>query len=440
VKKATCLVLCFVMALALLSGCSDGESEETTVAAEHSLSVGFGRADITPLESVPLRGYGNHTERMSTEVSDPLYATCVAFTDETDNTVLLIHMDLGGPNTIDFVFAKGDIAKATGIPANQIVIAGTHMHSGPAMQETHIASIPRYNEYFREQMVVAAKAALEDRKPAKLYTAEARPVGYNFVRHYITEDGEVIGDNFGDRNGRELVSHVSEADNQMQLIKITREGGENIVLVNWQGHPHRAGGADKTNITSDIVGAMRTYVEEKMGCNFAYFTGASGNVNNHSRIDTENAVSKSLENAYILHGEQLGQIAIDALQDCKTADEGCVQLLKQQVTLTLKEGNGNTGTMDLYAFSIGDIGFACAPYEMFDTNGMEIKSGSQFETTFVVCYANATHSYMPSIATYQYEHAEEPYEVGKCKYIPGTGELLAKEYVKMLNQLHETRK
>ena len=55
--------------------------------------IGFGRADITPVESVPLRGYGNTSRRMSGPVLSPLYATCLAFSDGA-NTVLFSTMDL----------------------------------------------------------------------------------------------------------------------------------------------------------------------------------------------------------------------------------------------------------------------------------------------------------------------------------------------------------
>ena len=59
--------------------------------------------------------------------------------------------------------------------------------------------------YLREKTydTRVAKAALEDRKPGKLFTAEAHPEGYNFVRHYVLSDGEVIGDNFGSLGSRE---------------------------------------------------------------------------------------------------------------------------------------------------------------------------------------------------------------------------------------------
>ena len=53
------------------------------------MRIGYGKACITPEESVPLAGMGNTSKRMSTMILDDLYATCVAFTDEKGQTVLL---------------------------------------------------------------------------------------------------------------------------------------------------------------------------------------------------------------------------------------------------------------------------------------------------------------------------------------------------------------
>ncbi|MBR2311478.1 MAG: hypothetical protein IKA47_13290 [Oscillospiraceae bacterium] len=424
-KKLFVFVLCMAMVLPILIGCGP---------VEHTLRVGFGRVDITPEEIVPLRGYGNTSQRPGLEVKDPLYASCIAFTDEKDNTILLFYTDLIGEAGGVFPASRAAIAEATGIPVERIMISGTHMHSGPDMGNTSHPAIPAYNKTLQGLLVDAAKAALEDRKPGKLFTAEAHPEGYNFIRHYVLSDGEVIGDNFGSLGSREYVGHVGDADNQMQLVKITREGGEDIVLANWQGHPHRAGGKNKLFITADLVGAMRDYVEKELGCRFAYFTGASGNVNSSSRIKTEMAAED-----YLTHGQQLGEIAINALKECKPAAEGYVKMADKVLSLSMIGGDVKKD-MPIYAFSIGDIGFICAPYEMFNANGMQIKEASKFETTFVVTCANENHSYIPSEEAYEYNSTEKPYEVRVCKYEPGTGELLAKEYEKLLNKVYRSRK
>ena len=60
----------------------------------NALQVGYAKYDITPLESVPLAGYGNTSTRMSQNILSHLYSTCIAFSDAEGSTVLMFHNDL----------------------------------------------------------------------------------------------------------------------------------------------------------------------------------------------------------------------------------------------------------------------------------------------------------------------------------------------------------
>ena len=56
-----------------------------------NLRVGFARVDVSPLESVPLEGYGNTHTRMSQGILDPIMGTCIVFTDDKDSVLLGIY-------------------------------------------------------------------------------------------------------------------------------------------------------------------------------------------------------------------------------------------------------------------------------------------------------------------------------------------------------------
>lgn len=93
---------------------------------------------------------------------------------------------------------------------------------------------------------------------------------------------------------------------------------------------------------------------------------------------------------------------------------------------------GKTLPLDLNVVSIGDLAFAFVPYEMFDTNGVEIKQGSPFKMTFVLALANQLSiGYLPT--KLNFEHGG--YAVDICRFVPGVGEELSAAYVKMLNEL-----
>ena len=98
----------------------------------------------------------------------------------------------------------------------------------------------------------------------------------------------------------------------------------------------------------------------------------------------------------------------------------------------IKRRAGLPKTVDLpiSAISFGDISFASAPYEMFDTNGMYIKDNSQFKTTFVCAYTNGHFGYIPSALGYE----NGGYEAYISRFEAGTGELVASKLVEMLNE------
>ena len=89
-------------------------------------------------------------------------------------------------------------------------------------------------------------------------------------------------------------------------------------------------------------------------------------------------------------------------------------------------------TITIDVLTVGDLAFAMAPYEMYDTNGLEIKQGSPFKMTFVLTLANQLSiGYLPTKLNFQHGG----YAVDICRFVPGGGEELSAAYVKMLNEL-----
>ena len=426
-KKGMALLVCAVMILSLFGGCAetpaDTTASETTAPAEPALSVGYGRTDITPTEPVRLAGWPGSEARTSESVTWPLYATCVALTDGEGQTVLVFHLDLISTGGSDMAFHRAAVAKATGVSIDHVIFAATHTHSGPQHTSSDLA-IQRYNEALREWLVQAAEEAMADRKPAKMYTATAHTEGLNWIRYYEFSNGEV-GSGSNDRTKLyKRVAHYGEPDRTLQMVKFTREGGKDVIMVNWQGHPSRDGGQTKTNVSSDIVGVMREYVEEKLDCQFAYFTGASGNVNNSSMIEASKDCKEQ--------GEALGQCAVEAAAEFEELPLGKIQVVKQTFSGASK-GNENVKVdFPITAFAIGDVGFVAAPYEMFDSSGRAIKEGSPFSMTMVLTCANGGYGYIPSEFAYT---CFSSYEAESSDFASGTAEALESAFVSMLKQL-----
>ncbi len=436
-----------------------------------TIKLGYARKDITPLEPVPLRGYGNTSVRIHENVLDPLYATCLAFEDEKGQKALIFAMDLCSLMTTYAAKIQDDLCAATGLAPERILCSCTHNHSSPDLANPEQETVPRYVEYLKEQMIAAAQEAMADVKPATAQIGRTHTNGMNFVRRYVMADGTYAGDNYGVFKDNPIAFHESEVDNCLQLIKFTREGGKDVVIANFQMHPHRTGGYKKPDVSADITGAMREAYEEKTGCLFAYFTGGSGNVNGHSRIKTENATPD-----YKSHGQALAAYALkvkfrDAqLDQLKFASKlldapinhDLDHLLPQaqEIDKVWKETKDHVACkplLDKYGFnsvykagaliarvklpetlqipmwtvSMGDVAFVGAPYEMFDANGLQIKDGSPFRMTFVMTLTNDSYGYMPS----EMGFAHGGYSADTCRFKPGIGELLAENYIELLERM-----
>ena len=444
-----------------------------------NLRVGFARVDVSPLESVPLEGYGNVHTRMSQGILDPIMATCIAFTDGNDNTLLLFTIDHCVISGYIWPSAIEQISTKYGLGSSAVVLAGTHTHSSPACW--HEITREKYNDYMISQLVLAADQAMADRSEATMEIARTKNEGLNFVRHYLMEDGTVAGDNFGDYKTKKIIRSITEPDRNIQLLKLVRPGKKDILMVNWQAHPALAstatsdyGKAHRPYVTADFVGVVRNIIEEKTGMYFAYFQGACGNINSRSYNPAEPVTKNHVEygqllSEYILKGLEgfkpieNGKVASKGvtfhgrvnhtedhlvpqareIQACweaennyrKCADMGAPYGINSPYhagSILRRAEMDEYLDMDIGAGAVGNVGFAFIPYEPFDTNGMQIKDASPYEMTFILGYANGYYNYVPSKLGFEYSC----YETNQCKHEPGTGEAVAENIIDILKELH----
>lgn len=357
-----------------------------------------------------MAGYGNTSSRMSQNVLSPLYSTCVAVTGTNDGTVIIFHNDLC-TTPVEFSDpVRKAVSAATGVPYENIMVTATHNHSSPDMNNRREPALVRYIQWAIVQLTQCAVEAMADRKPATMETAKVQTEGFNFVRHYVLSDGSYRGDNFGSMNKNPIVAHTTQADKEMRIVKFCRHCGEDIWLVNFQGHPTCTSGSKKYDVSSDLIGAMRHVIEQSAQCKVLYFTGASGNLNFGSRILEENRYSgceargKTL--AEYAMGAQFHAVAGTDVRICSVSHPEPInrpdpQMLKhaREVAELWKKTNDSklviplavsyginspyaaTSIVSRYAMkadhldllmdavTIGDVGFVFAAYEMFDTNG-----------------------------------------------------------------------
>ncbi|MBO5953130.1 MAG: hypothetical protein J6Q53_03280 [Oscillospiraceae bacterium] len=296
--------------------------------------------------------------------------------------------------------------------------------------------------------------------------------GLNFVRHYLMSDGSYAAD-----GSNTYVEHETEVDNDVQLIKFTRKGGKDIVLMNWRAHPIATGG-NYLKYSAGYVGHCRTEMEKALDCHFAYIQGASGNVADVSEIDGEEKFINMKD-----QGKKLAQCAIDYMDQLKKVNTGLVEVktvnyngnvrkdsheyitaanlfkamtdsgrsVAEAIAATnglcnsslavsgitnrqnvYASGNGKF-TLELAAISIGDVAFVSVPYEMFDNSAVQIKEGSPYEQTFVLYLCNGRGKYIASEPAYSHGC----YEKDHGYFVKGTAEELVSVYVDMLKETYK---
>ncbi len=496
-KRSISILLLLCMLLSLCAcGSGDGQTPATTAATteptEESVasaaveamnnatefSVGYCKMDITPQQSVPLAGFGRSSDRMSRNILDNIYATAVALTDGEGNTVLWIALDLQRANFALVQALRPVIHKATGIPEDRIMFGGSHTHSAPDVLESSHPAIISYLEYLYPRILQAALEALADLKPAKMYYGSAETENLNFVKHYqnTNADGSVsfFGDNFGTEVLDKTTTHTTDADTTMHLLKFTREGEKDIVVVNWRAHATLTGGGSRYDLSADYVGAFRLALETQANCEFAFFNGAAGNINAKSRLSQEQRAADYLE-----HGYLLSEYAMEGLSHMTQLETGTIRTQQEVMELTvsrpddatylhakeiwayfsqtgdtagaksmgepygirsayhaemlvIRYGKPETLPVEVNAISIGDsFAMTTAPNELFDTLITQLEEASPYEHLMYMGYANGNQGYIPSAYGWEYTCYESD-----CSYFyPGSGEEIRDTMLKLLNSI-----
>ena len=327
----------------------------------------------------------------------------------------------------------------------------------------------KYGQEFYEACGVAAEKAMADRAPAQLKAATRQVEGMVFVRHYKMDDGTFAGSNFGSFEST-IAGHAAEGDEQMILLQFDRaEDKQDVLLVNFQGHPDNAHEVGYNIISASWPGALRDELAKQSGALVAYFTGASGNMGADSKIASE---AHGLD--YKTFGQKLGQIANEMLTQAQPVEGTAIkttgtmlevendhswddQVEQANEVFDLWKSAGTTAgnalaknygfssvyharairtrasrkatdKLEVRAFSIGGIGFTTGTYEMFSTSALQLKAESPFDITFVI---TGNSSYIPDLAAFKYRS----YESDTGFYVEGTAEKLVDNYVKMLNEV-----
>ena len=467
------------------------------------LKVGFSRVDITP----PLGSYmpGYYKDRYAKQVLDPLQINCAAFSDGNETAfVMQIDTEEISDRVADII--RDAVADATKVRRDAILLHATHTHDGGCLvmigadddtSGDEIVCRTTEIDYTYVRMVTrravdAALNARADLKPARLSMARSVARRISFGRRYLMRDGKVRT-NPGTGNPDAVRAVGNPPDEEVQVLRIDREGGKPVVIINFQTHPDVVGGE---TLTADWPGLTRTVFEAATfgEAHAMVINGTQGDVN-HCNVmprpgemnglkmdfdDVERGYDHARHMANVLAGA-----ALSVWMKCVPLAAGPVRVATRSVRVpshrarddeeknvawaeriwALHEAGkdseitkelGCTGMdlttevaragrirrlakgpesfeIPLYGFSVGQsLAFGGFPGEPFNDIGKAVKGKSPFALTILACLTNGSKGYFPFSDTFK----EDGYEAATSPFGPSVADDLIAGELRLLESLH----
>lgn len=434
-------------------------------------SVGFCRMDITPPLGIEMQGY--YYERRSEGVLDPLYVNALAIKEGQQVAVVLTCDLLGIYNETDFVWHQ-EIARTLGLSADAVFLCHTHTHTGPKVDDGLISQKntekSSYDKWFFTRLCDAATMALNDCKPVSSIRAwEGLCEGICFVRRFKMTGGYYqTWANYLDPN---IEGYACKGDESVRFARIARDGGEELILVNFQCHPDNVSG---NLISADYPAFLRRTIEkEKPNTKCIFFNGAEGQLvcndwwhDSVIRTKYEIAIHVGKKLAEVIlenydcavqisdKGISFGQMSLS----CRTKYDPARNLEAKQLVSLHEAGKDDEIGPDwvatpliaeaykiidlnsqhleylpivVSAITIGGLALLGIAGEPFCEIGQTIRKESPFESTMVCCQTNGAQGYYPVAEAYD----QGGYEPRNTPFIRGVGEQIIDAGINLLKSL-----
>lgn len=451
--------------------------------AKKTLMAGFYRTVITPPMGLKIPGY--YSTRYADGVLTDLYINATAFSDGEKKAVVFSLDAITPPkDACDRITAR--VAEHCDMDAEGIYLHTPHSHTAfrlllpnklkPDADAATVEDDPVYADFFPclvRKFCDCAQMAFADLKPCTFKIARGEAKGISFNRRYEMKDGtfKTNPQPAGDPN---ILRAAGPVDESVQLLRIVREGGSDILMINYGNHADTVGG---TKYCADWPGFTADYLRSVFDGNLEVMimNGAEGDINHVNRfipsVIPSVPTQKAERIARILAGEVL-KLYDDAVeiptgsirtfrktavigrnphdpdaeplameinrhyQDFRKTGVKDEFLLNEQNRYFAKEDRlmsiveasrivqcmkaPEYCRFELSGLQIGGVGFVGIPGEPFAQIGMDIKADSKLDMTFVNCLVNGSNGYVPSADAF----AVDGYERNASKLAPNCAQLV----------------
>ncbi|HKC50728.1 MAG TPA: hypothetical protein VKF60_08040 [Myxococcota bacterium] len=224
--------------------------------------AGAARIDITPELGVPLMGYGARVGG-ATAVADRIHARALALESLSGHSILVVSAELCLITSAQANDLRRRIAARTGLPADAILVACSHTHSGP---DTGVAERnggrpePAHVAVLFARMVAAGEEAWRKRQPASLAWAQTEA---HIGRNRRIADGRI--------------------DPGLEVLRVAARGGRLIAVMFRHSCHGTVRGHDSLEISGDWPGSAARRIEAETGAVAPFLLGAHADVDPRTR-------------------------------------------------------------------------------------------------------------------------------------------------------------
>jgi neutral ceramidase len=388
-------------------------------------------ADITPQSAVWMDGMIR--SHRSVGIHDPVCARALVLASgpRPVDCHVLMSLDLCALSAAYTDRIRAEAACATGIPADQMIIAATHTHSGPAAYGYFNPKEEAYVEQVIARTADLVRQAASSLAPVLIGSASGREATISHYRRLLATDGHVVM-NWEPYPRDKIVGPLGEIDPEVGVIKITPAAHprESLALLfNHAGHPNVMSG-DNYLISADYSGLAERLLEKQFGGTAIFFNGAQGTMDIDGLKDRDwpgvDRVAKALagavaetaeriepvEHAAIRGGASRYTIPARRISDAelaladkvasqtggaiKAAADGVGDDYKAALYKRLRQVQDKDIPLEQVCIIINDCALISFPGELFTEIGMRIKAESPFRHTYILGLANGAIGYVPT--------------------------------------------
>jgi len=422
-----------------------------------TLTAGAAQLDITPGLGAHICGYFH--DRRAKDILDPLHAKAIVISNG-DTTLGFVICDLIAFPADIVDAAKAIITERHAIPPENVLIAGTHTHTGPAI--VGALCTPKeegYGEWVVPRIADAFSLAMERMQPAQFAHAAGSCPGEVHNRRWHMKDGSVRM-NPGYQNP-DAIRPAGPTDPQLGLMILRSAKNAPIAAMGNLSLHYVGVSGNHEVICADYFAAFGRSLNRCAGAQFVcpMANGTFGDVNNvdatrparsstHPMHQIERVGNVAAAEAWriwnglreddftdeIALGAKLAQVPFEArcpteedLAEARriyeSGEQGGQEWVYAQELLLMAE-EPSEWTVPIHSMRIGSLGIAGLPGEVFTEIGLDIKQRSPLAQTMSIGLANDSVGY---VATDQ-ALDEGSYETRLCRHVRaprGTGKLWA---------------